>query len=515
MITWFARNHVAANLLMIAIVMAGVFAVKQQIALAFLPDFNLGTISITTVLPGGNPKSIEEIVTSRIEEAVGDLEGIKKVSSRSSEDVSSVFVEIEPGYDEQILLDEVKIRVDAINSLPTDAERPVIQLAESPVQVIGIAVHGDVPFDELFQATSDLREALLQVDGISRVSEVQAPPREIHIEVSPQTLEQYNLTLADIGSAIQRNSADISAGNLRTRDGDILVRSDGQMYSKTEFESIPVIASNNRIVYLKDIAQVVDGYVLQRVETQYNGLSAITLDVFRIGKQNTLEVAEKTFDFIDQYQHKLPAGLKIGTYGNTATVVEERLSTLISSAIQGGVLVLILLSLFLRPAVALWVGIGIPVCFLGGLALMPPLGLTLNMLTMFAFLLVLGIVVDDAIVTGENIYRHMRNGMSPPDAALFGTKEVAVPVTFGVMTTMVAFAPLLLVEGVLSDIAAQIPLVVIPVLVFSLIESKLILPSHMSSIKPREDSEISKLGRIQQGISRGFENTIIKYYKPL
>ena len=515
MISWFSRNHVAANLLMVGIILAGIYAIKEQIALSFLPDFNLGTITVTTVLPGGNPKSIEETITSRIEEIVADLEGVKKISSSSSEDFSNVFIEVEPGYSEQVLLEEVKIRVDSLNSLPVDAERPVIQLTEQLVQVIGIAIHGEASYDDLFQATSDFREAILEVDGISRVSDVQAPPREIHIEVSPSTLEQYNLTLADVGEAIQRNSVDISAGNLRTIDGDILVRSNGQKYNKAEFESIPVISNDNRIVYLKDIARVVDGYVLLQVEAQYNGQQAITIDVFRVGTQSTIDVAEKTLNFIEQYQHKLPSGLKIGTYGNTATVVEERLLTLVSSALQGGILVLILLSLFLRPAVALWVGIGIPVCFLGGLAMMPILGLSLNMLTMFAFLLVLGIVVDDAIVTGENIYRHMRNGMSPPEAALFGTKEVAVPVTFGVMTTMVAFAPLLLVEGFLSTIAEQIPLVVIPVLVFSLIESKLILPAHMSTIKARKESEISKLGSLQQRISRGFENTIIRFYKPL
>ena len=515
MITWFARNHVAANLLMIGIILAGIYAVKEQIALALLPDFNLGTISVTTVLPGGNPKSLEETVTSRIEEAVADLEGIKKISSRSSEDISNVFIEIDTDYDEQEVLSDVKIRVDAINTLPNDAERPIIELAKQQVQVIGLAVYGNVSSDDLFQATTDMREALLRVEGISSASDIQAPPREIHVEVTPETLKQYNLTLTDVGRAIQRNSIDISAGNLRTLNGDILIRSDGQMYTKSEFESIPVISDNNRIVYLKDIANVIDGYVLRKVETQYNGLPAITIDVFRVGKQSTIEVAEKTLNFIESYQTKLQSNLKIGTYGNTASVVEDRLSTLISSAIQGGIVVLILLSLFLRPAVALWVGIGIPICFLGGLALMPALGLTLNMLSMFAFLLVLGIVVDDAIVTGENIYRHMRNGMPPAEAALFGTKEVAVPVTFGVITTMVAFAPLLLIEGFLSAIAAQIPLVVIPVLAFSLIESKLILPSHMSTIKPRDDNQISKLGQLQQSISRGFENAIIKFYKPL
>ena len=515
MIRWFALNPVAANLLMAGLLLSGLLAIKDRIPLEVFPPIKIDAVNINTIQLGTTPSDIEQGITLRIEEAIADLEGIKKISSRSSEDISNVFIEIDTDYDEQEVLSDVKIRVDAINTLPNDAERPIIELAKQQVQVIGLAVYGNVSSDDLFQATTDMREALLRVEGISSASDIQAPPREIHVEVTPETLKQYNLTLTDVGRAIQRNSIDISAGNLRTLNGDILIRSDGQMYTKSEFESIPVISDNNRIVYLKDIANVIDGYVLRKVETQYNGLPAITIDVFRVGKQSTIEVAEKTLNFIESYQTKLPSNLKIGTYGNTASVVEDRLSTLISSAIQGGILVLILLSLFLRPAVALWVGIGIPICFLGGLALMPALGLTLNMLSMFAFLLVLGIVVDDAIVTGENIYRHMRNGMPPAEAALFGTKEVAVPVTFGVITTMVAFAPLLLIEGFLSAIAAQIPLVVIPVLAFSLIESKLILPSHMSTIKPRDDNQISKLGQLQQSISRGFENAIIKFYKPL
>ena len=514
MIEWFAKNHVAANLLMFAIMLMGYTAVKDEIALELMPDFNLGIITVNTVLPGGNPQSIEATITSRIEESVADLEGIKKITSRSAEGFSSVVIEIEAGFDEQNLLSDVKNRVDALSTLPADAERPVIDISEIPIQVVGMAVYGDVDYDLLFQTAADTREALLQVDGITQVGQLQAPPREIHIEVSPETLKQYNLTVADVGRAIQRNAVDISAGNLRTRDGDILVRTNGQAYRAEEFEAIPVFNSGDQVLYLRDLATVVDGYQLQKVETQYNGLPAITIETYRVGKQNTIELADKVLQFMEDYQDKLPQGISLGNYGNTAVVVEDRLSTLVSSAIQGGILVLILLSLFLRPAVAFWVGLGIPVCFLGGLAMMPVLGLTLNMLTMFAFLLVLGIVVDDAIVTGENIYRHQRNGMPPAEAALHGTKEVAVPVTFGVITTMVAFAPLLLVEGVISDLAAQIPLVVIPVLAFSLIESKLILPAHMSGISPRNEDTISGLSRIQQNFSRGFEMAIIKVYRP-
>jgi len=514
MIEWFAKNHVAANLMMICIMIMGYTAVKKDIPLELMPDFALGLITVTTVLPGGNPESIEATITTRIEEAVADLEGVKKVSSRSSENVSAVSIEVQSGYDEKALLSDVKNRIDGLNTLPADAERPVIDLADVPIQVVGIAIYGDVDYDLLFQTASDMREALVQVDGITQVGPVQAPGREIHIEVSPEVLKQYNLSITDIGTAIQRNSVDISAGNLRTRDGDILVRTNGQSYTKEEFEAIPVFNSGDKVLYIKDLATVVDGYQLRRVETQYAGLPALTVEAYRVGDQSTIEIANKVFAFMDEYEKTLPEGLTLGNYGNTSAVVQDRLSTLVTSAVQGGILVLVLLSLFLRPAVALWVGIGIPVCFLGGLAMMPLLGLTLNMLTMFAYLLVLGIVVDDAIVTGENIYRHQRNGLSPADAALVGTKEVAVPVTFGVITTMVAFAPLLLVEGILSDLAAQIPLVVIPVLAFSLIESKLILPSHMSTIKPRDENNIRGLGRIQQNFSRGFETAIIRVYRP-
>jgi len=514
MIEWFAKNHVAANLLMLAILLMGVLAIKQDIALELLPDFELGTVTITTVLPGGNPKSIDETITARIEEAIADVQGIEKIDSRSSQGLSAIIVEIEADYDQYAFLSDIKIRVDALNTLPQDAERPIIELTQQAIPVIGLAVYGDVDYDELYNTIADVRKALLQVNGITNASEIQAPKREIHIEVSPQTLQQYNIDIETIARAIQRNSVDISAGNLRTVDGEILVRANGQSYDKTAFDTIPVFNNGDSVVYLKDIATVIDGYELQQVDVQYNGSPAITLDVFRVGKQSTIDISNKVQQFMLDYQSKLPPGIALGNYGNTATLVQGRLSTLISSAVQGGILVLIILSLFLRPSIALWVGIGIPVCFLGGFALMPHLGLTLNMLSMFAFLLVLGIVVDDAIVTGENIYRHQRNGMSPADAALYGTKEVAVPVTFGVMTTMVAFAPLLLIEGQLSSFIKQIPLVVIPVLAFSLIESKLILPSHMSTIKARNDKHPSTFSRLQQRFANGFENAVIRVYKP-
>jgi len=215
MIEWFAKNHVAANLLMFAIMTLGVLAIKKEIALELLPDFELGSVTITTILPGGNPTSIEETITARIEEAISDLQGIKEINSRSSEGISSVIVQIEADYDQQALLSDIKIRVDSLNTLPQDAERPTIELTRQAIPVIGMAIYGNVSYDTLFDTASAVREALLQVNGITQVSEVQAPPREVHIEVNPQTLQQYNLSLEDIGTAIQRNSVDISAGSFK------------------------------------------------------------------------------------------------------------------------------------------------------------------------------------------------------------------------------------------------------------------------------------------------------------
>ena len=270
---------------MFGIIVTGMLAIKRDIPLELLPDLDLDTITITTNLPGGNPTSIEQTVTSRIEEAIADIEGLKEIGSRSSENVSSVFAEVDPDYNKQEVLSDVKIRVDALTTLPLDAERPIIQIAEVPIQVIGIAIYGrDLSYDELFDITARMREDLQQVDGITRIGPIQAPPREIHIEISPTTLKQYNLTLADVGRAIQRNSVDISAGNLKTRDGDILIRTNGQAYQANEFRRIPVTNSGDRVVYLNDIAEVIDGYQLTQVETEYNGEPALTFEAFRVGQ---------------------------------------------------------------------------------------------------------------------------------------------------------------------------------------------------------------------------------------
>lgn len=517
MIEWFIRNPVAANLLMIGILLFGIFSINTRLPLEVFPSFELDRITVTTVFRGATPQSVEDGVTLRVEEAIYDLEGIKKLNSRSAEGVSIVTAEVENNYDARELLSDIKLRVDAISTLPVDAERPTIDLASRVQEVISVVVSGDTDQKELRKLGDITRDNLLKKDGITRIDFDANTDYEIAIEISPSTLKSYNLTLERVARAIQQGSVDLSAGNIKTANGDVLIRTDGQAYSKQEFENIPIIADGSRkAILLKDIATVNDGFEESPLIVLFNGKPAVSMSVYRTGKQSALDIAEKVRGYVDDVKDDLPQGVSIDYWRDNSVVVKNRLSTLTASAMQGGFLVLLLLTLFLRPSVAFWVCLGIPVSFMGAFMLMPYLGVTINLISLFGFILVLGIVVDDAIVTGENIYRHMRQGSDSFTAALEGTREVAVPVTFGILTTVAAFSPLLMIEGVRGDIFAQIPLVVIPVLLFSLIESKLILPAHLRHVKPRrEASDLNKLSRIQQKISHGFEDVILKYYRPL
>ena len=517
MISWFIRNPVAANLLMIGILIFGIFSINSRLPLEVFPSFELDRITVTTFFRGATPQSVEDGVTLRVEEAIYDLEGIKKINSRSAEGISTVTAEVDNNYDARELLSDIKLRVDAINTLPVDAERPVINLASRVMEVISVVVSGDIDQKELRKLGDMTRDNLLKMDGITRIDFDANTDYEIAIEISPSTLKSYNLTLAKVANAIQQGSLDLSAGNIKTANGDVLIRTDGQAYSKQEFENIPIIADGSRkAVLLKDIATINDGFEESPLIVLFNGKPAVSMSVYRTGKQSALDIAGKVRSYVDEVRDDLPQGVSIDYWRDNSVVVKNRLSTLTASAMQGGFLVLLLLTLFLRPSVAFWVCLGIPVSFMGAFMLMPYLGVTINLISLFGFILVLGIVVDDAIVTGENIYRHMRQGSDSLTAAIEGTHEVAVPVTFGILTTVAAFSPLLMIEGARGDIFAQIPLIVIPVLLFSLIESKLILPAHLRHVKPkREAKDLNRLSQLQQKISHGFEDAILKYYRPL
>ena len=516
MISWFAKNSVAANLLMLSIILAGLVSINQLVRLEAFPPWEIDTISIRVPLRGASPEDIELGVAVRIEEAVKDVEGIDRMVSRSVEGSTSVSIEVESGYDPRDLLDKVKSRVDAINTFPAEAEKPIVSLAERRFAVINVVVSGDQAEEEVRRFAEQVREELLMYEEVSYIEFDSARRYEVAIEASADRLREYDLSLSDIAQAIRQSSVDLSAGNVRTEGGDVLIRSKGQAYRRSDFETIVVKSnSDGNIIRVGDVATVVDGFEEDSVSTSFNGKKAMFLDVSRTGNQSALEVASTVKNYIESKQEDLPAGMNVTFWDDDSQALKNRLGILGKSALQGGILVILLLALFLRPAIALWVFIGIPISFLGSFILMGLFDISLNMMSAFGFIIVLGIVVDDAIVTGENVYKHMQMGEDGLQSAITGTKEVAIPVTFGILTTIAAFVPLMMIEGHLGRWYAPVPMVVIPVLMFSLVESKLILPAHLAHLKPRAGiATAGKFTTWQRKVADKFEHIIMDFYRP-
>ena len=502
---------------MITILLTGIFSIKSSIPLEVFPSFESEIVNVSVTLQGSTPEDAEQGVAIRIEEAVQDLEGIEKIISTSVEGGASVRIEADSSIDVRDLLADIKSRVDAINTFPVDAEKPVTAIAQRIRNVISVTIASDYGEKEIREFAEQVRDDLLKLPQVTQVALDAVRDYEISIDINQSKLEQYQLTLSEISTAISNSSVDISAGNVRTDGGDVLVRNIGQAYRRDEFEKI-VIKTNTdgTFLLLQDIATVNDGFEETPLRARFNGQQGALIDVYRIGNQSAIDVADAVKEYIDDRQDTLPQGFVLSYWDDDSEIVKSRLNTLITNALQGGFLVLILLTLFLRPSIAFWVSIGIPVSFMGAFIVMPFFDISINIMSLFGFILVLGIVVDDAIVTGENIYRHTQTASSGLEAAIKGTQEVATPVTFGILTTVAAFLPLAFIEGQRGALFAQIPIIVIPVLLFSLIESKFVLPSHLKSLRLRSEStKQSKFSVWQQGFADGFENAILKYYKPL
>ncbi len=513
LIAWFARNDVAANILMVSIVIAGLYTLKNKIPVDLFPEFEINTVRVNMVLPGASPEEVEEGLTIRIEEALQDLDGIRQITSNSSEGSSRVTVEVQDGYQVQDLLDLIKVRVDAINNFPAEAEQPLVTSPQRQFEAIGVMLYGDYDAVTLRRIAEDIRDELVALPNVSQATVDNSLQYEISIEIPEWSLRKYDITLEQVATALRNNSRDISAGNLKTEGGEIFVRSLGQAYRASDYAQIPIVTSQDgSLIRLGDIANLKDAFEETPLRTRFNGVPAVEIEVFRTGSQSIIDVTTAVKDYILAKEGQLPSGLEITYWRDRSKAIKARLATLSQSAWQGALLVIILLALFLRPAVAFWVCLGIPMCFMGAFLLMPVFGISLNLMSLFAFILVLGIVVDDAIVTGENVYAHMREGKDPLNAAIQGTQEVAVPVTFGILTTVAAFLPLAFLDG-RGSWYQSIPYIIIPVLLFSLIESKLVLPAHLKHVKPRKASNTG-LTKIQMGISRSLETFIKNYYQP-
>jgi multidrug efflux pump subunit AcrB len=489
LIAFFAQNPVAANLLMGFIIIMGLVS-YSTIQKQMFPNIEINYITANVSYPGASPKEIEENIVIKIEEAITDVTEIKKSVGRSWRGGGRVTMEIHASEHLPDVLDKIKARVDSIATFPASMEPINVSQIEWQQQVVELTLVGDMPLTELKPIALQIEEEVLQLSNV-QIAEANAPDAEIGIEVQPEMLRKYNLTINDISQAIRRYSANFSAGQIRSDSGMIAVRVENQFYNGEEFRDIPVkIGNGGAKVLLKDVAVIKDEFTEGERYFKYNGENAIYMSVSATKAQNIIPVADSVKAYVAERNKTLPDGVKLEVLVDMTYYLNGRLDMMLGNMTQGAVLVFLMLALFLRVKLAFWVMIGLPVCFLGAMMLMPMLGITINILSLFAFIMVLGIVVDDAIVIGESAYTEIETKGGGVRNVIIGAKRVATPATFGVLTTIAVFAPFVFTSGPMGDFFINIAGVAILCLIFSLIESKLILPAHIahSTFKPLKEN---------------------------
>lgn len=518
LIAWFARNSVAANLLMWILLIGGVFGafgLQKQV----FPNFEVNIISVRVPYLGAAPQEVEEGVLLKVEDAIKDLDGIKQITSTATEGMGSVTIEVEEDYDVQVVLDEVKSQVDAIPSFPGNTEKPIVYRTKFQQDVLWIAVYGDASERELKEFAKNLRDDVANLPGISNVQVVGDRDYEISIEMSEYTLQKYDLTFSEVVNAVRQSSVDLPGGAIKSDNGNILLRTKGQAYTGWEFAQIVLLtrADGSRLT-LGDIATIDDGFVEDPQYAMFDNQPAVNVRVKAVGDQNALEISKEVNQYLEKNKKDFPAHIRADAWGDSSFYLADRLNMMLENMFWGGVLVFLVLSLFLKIKLAFWVMVGLPVCFLGTLMVLPMegLGVSINMLSLFAFILVLGIVVDDAIIMGESAYSEIDAKGHSTDNVIAGVKKVAMPATFGVLTTIAAFSPMLMVSGPFGVIWKTIGLVVIVCLTFSLIESKLILPAHLAHmrLKPYDPAKANRFQRFRDFFSEGIKSFIKNIYAP-
>ncbi len=505
---WFASNHVAANLLMSLIVVSGLLTIFS-IKIEFFPETSLDIILVTVPYRGASPSEVEEGVCLRVEEAIAGVDGIKRLYSTASEGAGLITVEVEEYADTKDVLDDIKAEVDRIITFPVETEKPIITEVTTRYEVLKVVLYGDVPEKTLRELAQQVSDDLTAMDNISQAELSGVRPYEISIEVSEKTLRKFGLSFDEVAKAVGSSSLDIPGGSIKTRTGEILVRTKGQKYVGSEFEKIIVLTRNDGTeIRLGDIAKVIDGFEDTDVSSRFDGKKAASVKIFRIGDQGALDIADTANRYVEEKQEYLPAGVSIAVWEDTSVILRSRINLLKRNGCIGLVLVFLCLTLFLDIRLAFWTTLGIPISFLGAFWLMPMFGVSLNMISLFAFIMSLGLVVDDAIVVGENIFAYRQRGMDGLSAAIKGAKEMAAPVTMAVLTTIFAFFPLLYTTGLLGKILRVVPIIVISVLVVSLVEALLILPSHLSRSRKPKTAVGGTMGRLRRHINSGIEGFV-------
>ena len=475
-------------------------------------------VYINAPYPGAAPEEVEKGVVLKIEEAINDVDGIKRIESDAFESYAMIWISPHEGVNLNKLLDDIQSRVDAIPHFPEEAERPIISQPEILFPALTVQIAGELEERSMKALADEIRRELLVYPEISSAEVVGDRDYEIAIEISEQLLREYHLTLGDVANIISRSSLDLPAGSVQTANGDIMLRTLGQAYVQQDFETIVLKTwPDGTRLLLGDIANVNDGFIDARGFSNFNGRYSLGVNVFAMGKQDVIETAETAKAYVAKKQQRLPQGVTLEVWYDTTYYLEGRLGMMVKNLAMGALLVFIVLALFLEIKLAFWVMLGIPVCFLGAMALIniPHIDASLNLISIFGFILVLGIVVDDAIIMGESAYTEQEQHGHSVDNVIKGVYRVATPATFGVLTTIVAFAPTLFIDGVFGAFPEACGWVVILCLTFSLVESKWILPAHIAHSKPATNRLLLKVDHLQEGVNRQLTNFIRYRYQPL
>ncbi len=516
-IRWLAANHVAANLLMLVFIVGGIIMgtdIKQEV----FPEVSLDTIQVSVAYPGAGPEEIEDGILLQIEDTLTEVDGVREIKATASEGMGTVSAVLRTGEDADLLLQDVKTAIDRIITFPADAEEPVITKLLNRREVISVVIYGEASERSLRERAEQIRDELLEFDDITQVSLGGVRPYEISIEIPEKNLRRYNLTLSQVAASIRSASLDLPAGKVKTQGGEILLRTKERKYYGPQYADIVVVSDpDGTRVRLSDIATVRDTFRETDEFARFDGKPAAMVKIYRVGDQKPTEISATVQQYVERKEQELPPSLGIATWNDTSEMLESRMNLLIKNATIGLVLVFLILGLFLEIRLALWAMLGIPISFLGAMLFMPAMDVSINMISLFAFIMALGIVVDDAIVVGENIYEHRQMGKPFLRAAIDGALEVGRPVVFAILTTVIAFLPLVFVAGMMGKFIKAIPLVVISILLISLIECLFVLPAHLALGAPRPAARglLGWIDHNRRAFGKGLERFVHGPYKRL
>ncbi|NIQ96009.1 MAG: efflux RND transporter permease subunit, partial [Desulfuromonadales bacterium] len=513
-IGWMARNSIAANLLMI-LLLGGGFWTAVTIQKEVFPQFQLDIVEVSVAYPGAAPAEVEQGILLPVEETVRGIQGIREITSTAREGAGWVSIELVSGTDRMKAFQDIDQAVNRIRTFPDDIEEPEVRLQSRQRDVMELGLYGDVDIWTLRKLAERLRDRLLGHEAITQVEIDNVPEYVTHVEISQERLREYGLTLGDVARLIERSSEDVPAGDIETYTGEILLRMKERKQWAEEFGEIAIVAApNGSTLRLADLAEITDGFEDAGFHSQFNRQPSVEIEIFRIGSQSPLDIAEAVHAIIDDFETSLPPGVEIRIDSSRARDYRERLSLLVENGLLAIVIVLVILALFLEFRLAFWVMMGMTISFVGGLVFLPMIGVSINMISMFAFLVVLGIVVDDAIVVGENIYEYRRQGKGVMAAAVAGAREMSRPVTFSILTTIIAFVPLLFIPGTTGKFWWPLPAVVITVLAVSLLEALFILPAHLGHSGARRRWRLGDwLHGRQQAFARRFDGFVDRRFR--